>query len=102
MNKPPLTLRPARKAFQAHNRDIRGRPSLPLFDDDSTRGERLTADAVDVYLDHSTIRVTDETLMRLVELAEQSGLCGRIDAMFRREKITITESRARQCGSARR
>ena len=59
-----------------------------------TRGERLTAEAVGIYLDYSKNRVTDETLKLLLELAEQSGLRGRIDAMFRGEKINITESRA--------
>jgi glucose-6-phosphate isomerase len=89
-----LTQRPAWKALQAHYRDIRGQHLRQLFADDPTRGERLTVEAVGVSLDYSKNRVTDETLKLLVELAEQSGLRGRIDAMFRGEKINITETRA--------
>ena len=65
-----------------------------LFADDPERGERLTAEAVGLYLDYSKNRVTDETLKLLVQLAEESGLRERIDAMFRGEKINITEDRA--------
>jgi glucose-6-phosphate isomerase len=90
----PLTERPAWKTLQAHYRDIRGRHLRQLFADDPKRGERLTIEAVGIYLDYSKNRVTDETLKLLVELAEQSGLRGRIDAMFRGEKINVTEDRA--------
>ena len=65
-----------------------------LFADDPVRGERMTAEAAGVYLDYSKNRVNDETLKLLVELAEQSGLRARIDAMFRGEKINVTENRA--------
>jgi glucose-6-phosphate isomerase len=65
-----------------------------LFADDPTRGERMTAEAAGVYLDYSKHRINDETLKLLIELAEQSGLRARIDAMFRGEKINITENRA--------
>ena len=65
-----------------------------LFADDPKRGERLTAEAVGLYLDYSKNRITDETLQLLLQLAEESGLRARIDAMFRGEKINITENRA--------
>jgi glucose-6-phosphate isomerase len=93
-SKEPLTQRAAWKSLQAHYRDIRGQHLRAWFAEDPTRGERLTADAVGIYLDYSKNRVTDETLRLLIELAEQSGLRDRIDAMFRGEKINITETRA--------
>jgi len=65
-----------------------------LFADDPVRGERMTAEAAGVYLDYSKNRINDETLRLLVDLAEQSGLRARIDAMFRGEKINVTENRA--------
>jgi glucose-6-phosphate isomerase len=92
--KMPLTQRAAWKALQPHYRDIQGQHLRQWFAEDPTRGERLTAEAVGVYLDYSKNRVTDETLKLLVELAEQSGLRDRIDAMFRGEKINVTENRA--------
>src|SRR6202000_1366729 len=58
------------------------------------RGERLTAEAVGVYLDYSKNRVTDETLALLIELAEESGVAQRRDAMFRGEHINVSEDRA--------
>jgi glucose-6-phosphate isomerase len=65
-----------------------------LFAEDRTRGERMALEAVGLYLDYSKNRVTDETVRLLVQLAEDSGLRGRIDAMFRGEKINVTEKRA--------
>jgi glucose-6-phosphate isomerase len=65
-----------------------------LFADDPARGERMTAEAAGVYLDYSKNRINDETLKLLIELAERSGLRERIDAMFRGEKINVTEDRA--------
>jgi glucose-6-phosphate isomerase len=65
-----------------------------LFAEDPQRGERLTAEAVGIYLDYSKNRITDETVRLLLQLAEESGLRARIDAMFRGEKINITEKRA--------
>ena len=65
-----------------------------LFADDPTRGERMTVEAVGLFLDYSKNRVTDETLKLLVQLADESGLRERIDAMFRGDKINITENRA--------
>jgi len=65
-----------------------------LFADDPARGERMTAEAAGIYLDYSKNRINDETLRLLVDLAEQSGLRARIDAMFRGDKINVTEKRA--------
>src|SRR5215510_10277433 len=65
-----------------------------LFADDPRRGQRMTVEAIGLYLDYSKNRVTDETLKLLGQLAEESGLQARIDAMFRGEKINITEKRA--------
>jgi glucose-6-phosphate isomerase len=89
-----LTARPAWKALTAHHRDVRHRHLRELFASDPKRGERLTAEAAGLYLDYSKNRVTDETLALLVQLAEKSGLRARIDAMFRGERINVTENRA--------
>jgi glucose-6-phosphate isomerase len=88
------TRRSAREELQAHYREVQGAHLRELYADDPKRGERLAAEAVGVYLDYSKNRVTDETLKLLVELAEQSDLRGRIDAMFGGEKINVTENRA--------
>src|ERR1700693_2150863 len=90
----PLTSRPARRALQSHHQKVRDLHLRDIFAGDPTRGERLTAEAVGVYLDYSKHRVTDETLTLLRQLAEESGLRQRIDAMFAGEKINITENRA--------
>ncbi len=81
-------------ALVAHHQKIRDLHLRQLFAVDPARGERMTVEAVGLYLDYSKNRVTDETLKLLVQLAEESGLRGRIDAMFRGEKINITEDRA--------
>ncbi|HYP37843.1 MAG TPA: glucose-6-phosphate isomerase, partial [Stellaceae bacterium] len=73
---------------------MRGRHLRDLFGGDPTRGERMTAEAAGVFLDYSKNRIGDETVSLLVQLAEQSGLRERIDAMFRGEKINVTENRA--------
>jgi glucose-6-phosphate isomerase len=73
---------------------MRGLHLRSLFADDPARGERMTAEAGGIYLDYSKNRINDETLRLLIELAEQSGLRGRIDAMFRGEIINVTENRA--------
>jgi len=73
---------------------MRSRHLRELFAHDPARGERMTAEAAGVFLDYSKNRVDDETLRLLIELAEQSGLRERIDAMFRGEKINVTEKRA--------
>ncbi len=90
----PLTARPAWKALQAHFGSVRGLYLRELFAQDPGRGERMTAEAAGLYLDYSKNRVTRETLRLLLQLAEESGLRARIDAMFRGEKINVTEKRA--------
>jgi len=90
----PLTARPAWKALQAHYEKIRDFHLRTLFADDAKRGERLTAEAVGVFLDYSKNRVTDDTLALLRRLADECGLRERIDAMFRGDKINVTEARA--------
>src|SRR2546430_1026605 len=85
---------PARKALEAHYRDIKDLHLRKLFADDTRRGERLTAETAGIYLDYSKNRVTDETLRLLVRLADECGLRDRIDAMFRGDKINVTENRA--------
>ena len=89
-----LTARPAWKALEVHHQQLRNLHLRKLFSDDPARGERMTAEAVGIYLDYSKNRVTDETLNLLIQLARESGLKERIDAMFRGEKINITEDRA--------
>jgi glucose-6-phosphate isomerase len=90
----PLTQLPAWKALAAHADAIRGEHLRQLFHDDPGRGQRLTLDAAGIYLDYSKHRITDATLQLLFDLAQQSGLSERIDAMFSGEKINITEKRA--------
>jgi glucose-6-phosphate isomerase len=94
MTIPTLTTRQAWKALTAHAAQIRPLHLRQLFADDPERGERLTLDAAGIYLDYSKHRITDETLALLVRLAEESGLRARIDAMFRGEKINVSEERA--------
>ncbi|HEX9478204.1 MAG TPA: glucose-6-phosphate isomerase, partial [Methylomirabilota bacterium] len=90
----PLTARPAWRALQAHHEKVRDLHLRTLFEQDPKRGERLTAEAAGLYLDYSRNRITDETLDLLMQLAEESGLRARIDAMFAGEKINVTENRA--------
>jgi glucose-6-phosphate isomerase len=80
--------------LQNHHAMMQGLHLRSLFADDPARGERMTAEAAGVYLDYSKNRITNETLKLLMELAEQSGLRARTDAMFRGEKINVTENRA--------
>src|SRR5882757_10912420 len=82
------------QALQAHHNEIRGRHLRTLFAEDPQRGERMNVEAVELYFDYSKHRVTDETVRLLIALAEESGLRGRIDAMFRGDKINVTENRA--------
>ncbi|HEX3525934.1 MAG TPA: glucose-6-phosphate isomerase [Thermoanaerobaculia bacterium] len=90
----PLTERPAWKALQDHHQTIKDLHLRQLFAEDPQRGERLTAEAVGVFLDYSKNRVTDETLKLLRQLADESGLWARINGMFHGEKINVTEKRA--------
>jgi glucose-6-phosphate isomerase len=89
-----LTKRKAWKALEAHYKKARDLHLRDLFKKDPKRGERMTAEAAGIYLDYSKNRITEETLKLLLQLAEESGLGSRIDAMFSGEKINITEKRA--------
>jgi len=90
----PLTERRAWKALTAHHKKVKELHLRDLFAEDPKRGERMTAEAVGLFLDYSKNRVNDETIKLLLQLAEESGLRAWIDAMFRGEKINITENRA--------
>jgi len=94
MNKTSLTQRAAWKALEAHYRSIKDAHLRKLFADDPKRGERFAAEGAGLYLDYSKNRVTDETIELLLKLAEECDLRWRIDAMFRGDKINITEDRA--------
>src|SRR5215471_18327883 len=89
-----LRQRPAWRALEEHHEELREVHLRDLFASDPVRGERLTLEAAGLYLDYSKNRVTDETLRLLVQLAEESGLRERIDAMFAGEHINVTEDRA--------
>jgi len=90
----PLTERPAWKGLEDHFEKIRELHLRQLFAADAERGQRLTVEAADIFLDYSKNRITDETIELLLQLAGQSGLRSRIDAMFRGDKINVTENRA--------
>ena len=90
----PLTKLPEWQALETHYPKVRELHLRKLFADDAKRGERMTAEAVGIYFDYSKHRITDETLRLLLQLAEESGLRTRVDAMFRGEKINVTENRA--------
>ena len=91
---PQSTKLEAWQALEAHYPKVRDLHLRKLFADDPKRGERLAAEAVGIYFDYSKHRITDETLRLLLQLAEEAGLRARIDAMFRGEKINVTEKRA--------
>jgi glucose-6-phosphate isomerase len=90
----PLTKRPAWHALQSHYEEIRDVSLTELFARDPVRGERLTAEAAGLYLDFSKNRITDKTIALLVALAEESRLRERIEAMFRGERINVSENRS--------
>ncbi len=94
----PLTKRPttgtAWEALASHYKTVSKLHLRQLFADDPKRGERMTVEAAGFYLDYSKNRITDETLRLLLQLAEESDLRSRIEAMFRGEKINVTEKRA--------
>jgi glucose-6-phosphate isomerase len=92
--KRPAVKRHAWDALDAHYKKTSNLHLRQLFADDPTRGERMAVEAVGLYLDYSKNRITYETLKLLLRLAEQSDLQTRIEAMFRGEKINITEKRA--------
>ncbi|MGH3406976.1 MAG: glucose-6-phosphate isomerase [Streptosporangiaceae bacterium] len=90
----PLREHPAWKALGQHYAEISGVHLRELFADDPGRGERLTAEAAGLYLDYSKNRVTDQTMRLLVQLAEESGMAERRDAMFRGERVNVSENRS--------
>ncbi len=90
----PLTQRPAWQSLEQHYQKMRDVQLRQLFAEDPQRGERFAVEAAGVYFDYSKNRITDETLHLLLQLAEASGLRERIDAMFRGDKINVTEQRA--------
>jgi glucose-6-phosphate isomerase len=94
MNILPPRKRPAWSALEAHHREMKGLHLRQLFADDPGRGKRLTRETAGVFLDYSKNRVTDETLRLLLQLAQESGLRERIDAMFGGDKINVSENRA--------
>ena len=89
-----VTQRPAWQALSTHYQQVKDVPLRTLFAQDPRRGERFTVEAEGLYLDYSKHRMTGETLQLLLNLARESGLRERIDAMFRGDKINITENRA--------
>ena len=94
MTTTPLRDLPAWKALEVHYQKIHNTHLRQLFADDPARGERLNAEAVGLFLDYSKNRINDETMVLLLQLAEESSLKARIDAMFRGDKINVTEDRA--------
>jgi glucose-6-phosphate isomerase len=94
VNVPPLRSRPAWALLEKHYQKLKGVHLRQLFADDRGRGERLAIEAAGVYLDYSKNRITDETLQLLLRLAQESRLRDHIDAMFRGDKINVSENRA--------
>jgi len=90
----PLTKRKAWESLATHSAEIKKLHLGKLFAQDSKRGERFTAEAAGLFLDYSKNRITDQTIELLLELAAESGLRGKIDALFSGEKINVTENRA--------
>jgi glucose-6-phosphate isomerase len=89
-----LRTRPAWASLKKHYQKMRRVHLRQLFDKDRERGERMAVEAAGIYFDYSKNRITDETLGLLLQLAEESGLRDRIDAMFRGDKINVSEKRA--------
>jgi glucose-6-phosphate isomerase len=89
-----LVEQPAWKALKSHSEEISKTNLRQLFDQDAQRGTRYTTEAVGIFLDYSKNRITDDTLKLLVQLAKERGVKDRIDAMFRGDKINVTENRA--------
>lgn len=90
----PLTTRKTWKALRTHYKKLQAVHLRDLFAADLNRGERMTTEAAGIFLDYSKNRITDETIKLLIKLAEECGLRSRIDAMFRGDKINVTENRA--------
>jgi glucose-6-phosphate isomerase len=91
---PPLRQRPAWALLEKHRQDMDGRHLRLLFDEDRGRGEKFAAEAAGIYLDYSKNRITEETMALLLRLAEESRLRDRIEAMFRGDRINVSEDRA--------
>src|SRR5690242_1911340 len=89
-----LRQRPAWGLLAAHYQKMKGRHLKQLFAEDAKRAERFTVDAVGIFFDYSKNRITDETMKLLLQLAQESGLRGQIDAMFRGDKINVSEGRS--------
>jgi glucose-6-phosphate isomerase len=94
MTVPTLRTLPAWGALQRHYQGVKTLHLRQLFADDPERGERLALDAAGVYLDYSKNRITDETIRLLIQVAQESRLRDRIEAMFRGDNINVTENRA--------
>ena len=94
VNRPLLRTRPAWASLEKHYRAMKNIHLRELFARDPMRGERMTAEAAGVYLDYSKHRITDQTLKLLLQLADESSLQDRIAAMFRGDKINVSENRA--------
>src|SRR5260370_1380364 len=94
MGVPALRMRPAWASLEKHYQKMKGVPLRELFAEDRERGTRLAVEAAGIFLDYSKNRITDETLRLLRQLAQETGLQDRIDAMFRGDKINVSESRA--------
>ena len=90
----PLTQRPAWKALAAHHKQIQKLPLRQLFAEDAKRGQRFTAEGAGLFLDFSKNCITDQTLKLLLQLAGESDLRAKMDAMFSGAKINVTENRA--------
>jgi glucose-6-phosphate isomerase len=93
-NRKSLTLLPAWTSLAKHSTEIKKVHLRELFAKDATRGELFTGEAAGLFLDYSKNRVTETSLKLLLQLAEECDLRGRIEAMFRGERINITENRA--------
>jgi glucose-6-phosphate isomerase len=94
MSAPALRRRPAWTALEQHYQTVKDVHLRQLFAEDRKRGDRLAVEAAGIYLDYSKNRITDETLRLLLQLAEEAGLWGRIEAMFRGDSINVSENRA--------
>ena len=94
METKPLKERAAWKALKQHHEKVATTTMKDMFAADPLRGERLTIETGGIFLDYSKNRVTDETLKLLLELAQESGVAKHRDAMFRGDKINVTEDRA--------
>jgi glucose-6-phosphate isomerase len=94
MTTPALRTRPAWASLKKHHQKMRRVHLRQLFAKDRERGERMAVEAAGIYFDYSKNRITDETLGLLLQLAEEAGLRERIDAMFRGDKINVSEKRA--------